>query len=273
MRRATVLTALALAVLGATAVPASAAPEIGRCKLTEGTKEGKRTTYHARYKNKACTKESAGGNTGRYEWTAGPGESAEVETIGSSAPVTLETTSGRVIACTNHLSLGKITGANTETWKLSLRNCEDQALHKPCQGLIEETTLEETGRIDSLELSGELGYISKAGKPTIGWDLKPKTGPNLFVFECGTTPGLGTKVTVEGSYIEQLKPANKMAEEYKGFVKAKEGKQSPESFEGGAKDTLSATLVTGLESETQQIGLNMPKFEEIELAEELEIRA
>ena len=267
------------AVMAISAVASSAAmaelPEIGRCVLTESTKEGKKTLYHAKYKNKHCTRESTGGNTGKYEFLSGPGpEGKEVETIGFMAPVILETVKGHKIACTNHISFGELTGPKTETWKISLRNCEDTNLKKPCQSFLPEKQLNETGRVDSQELEATLGYISKAGtKPAVGWDYKAKTGSEVFVFECGETPGLGEKVKIEGSFIGAVKPVNKPVEEMKGYYKAPGGKQLPESFEGGGPSTLSALFINGLETTTEQIGFEAPNPEEIEFAEELEIKA
>jgi hypothetical protein len=279
MRRATAILVALAVVTAISAVAAASAsaelPEIGRCVLTEGTPEGKKTVYHAKYKNKRCTKESAGGNTGKYEFLSGPGpEGKEVETIAFMAAVTLETVKGHKIACTNHISFGELTGPKTETWKMSLRNCEDVNIKKPCQSFLPEKQVNETGRIDSQEMEATLGYISKAGpKPTVGWNYKAKTGSDVFYFECGETAGLGEKVKIEGSFIGAVKPVNKPVEEMKGYYKAPGGKQFPESFEGGGPSTMSALFINGLEMTTEQIGLEMPKAEEIIFAEELEVKA
>ncbi len=278
MRRLTTVL-LALAMLTAMSAIAAATasaelPEIGRCVLTEGVKEGKKTVYHAKYKTRRCTKESKGGNTGKYEFEAGPGEGAEVETIGYEAPVTLETVGGTKVVCTNHISYGVLTGAKTESWNISMRGCEDTAIHKPCQSFLVEKQVTETGRIDSEELTAELGYISKSGKkPTVGWDYKAKTGSDLFIFECGTTVGLGTKFAIEGSFIGAVKPVDKSVEEMKGYYKGAAGKQLPEMFEGGAKDTLTSTIISGLETSTEQTAFIAPRPEEIEFEEEYEIKA
>jgi hypothetical protein len=279
MRRASALgVALAaitlLIAVGATSASA-ALPEVGRCVKTEGTKEGKKTIYSAKYQNKKCTVESAGGNTGKYEWSEVAEK--EIETIAFMAGMTFETEGGRTISCNNHIAFGAFTGPKTESWTFSLRNCEDSGTKTPCQSFLPEKQLNETGRIDSEELVGELGYINKAGKngkPEIGWEFKPKTGNILFFFECGTTPLTGTKVTVEGSFIGQIKKVNKMLEEAHSYYRGAGGKQIPESFEGGAPATMTATFLQGLEAKTEKVALIEPtKFEEDIYEEEIEFKA
>jgi len=261
-------------------VASAALPEIGRCAKVTPTVEGKKKTYKGKFSNHACTRESKS-SKGKYEWTPGPGEGKEFESPGTLEPVTLETAAGTQIACKNSKTDGEITGANSETLSLSIYECKDLATNEPCQSLRPEETppTAEEGTILSQALDGELGFITKkgkGGKPEVGWDYKAASGSKLFEFECGAVspPGLGTKVTIEGSFISQVsKPIDKMTEEYFLRDQQKAGHQVPEMFEGGAKDTLTATfLTTSLQMTTEQLGY-AAEAEEQSTTEPLEIKA
>jgi hypothetical protein len=254
------LVAAVVGLIGASQASA-ALPEFGRCLKVEGVKEGNRTHHHGRYKNRTCLTESAGGNSGRYEWFPGPGaETAEkeYENPGSLEPATLTTTNGTTIACKNHKAFGELTGEKTETSEIILFECENTALHVPCQTLlVEGKPQEELGKIIFEPMEGTLGYVSQTGKkPVVGWDLKPKLGSLISLFECGTTKGLGTKVILEGSVILQVKTTDVPKEEFKAAFVASGAQQEPEMLEGGAKDTLSADFLVGLENKTEAVSLS-----------------
>jgi len=264
--------ALALAIIAVETASASAAPpELGRCVAVEGVKEGKKTVFNGKYKGKSCHSEAAPGK-GKYEWEPGPGEEKEYENPGFLEPATLVTAAGPTIKCSNHKLFGEYTGEKTETANLSLFGCEEATTKNPCENLLEKSGPQESGRIEITELEGTLGYITSAGKPKIGWDLKPKTGPVLIEFECGATLGLGTKYFLEGSVIGEIKPANKSKEEFKGSWKATGAKQEPESFEGGTPDTLKLKYLSGLEPKEEAVGLTMLK-EEVDTFEPYEYKA
>lgn len=276
MRKFRIFCACAIAALGITAAESASAsaasPELGRCVKVEGVKEGKKTVYKGHYSSRNCVHEAKPGH-GRYEWEAGPGEEKEYENTGELEPATLETTAGTAISCMNHKLYGEYTGATTETATLALYECTNAA-SEPCTSLLEEGKPElEKGRIVFEALEGTLGVISTTGsKPKVGWDLKPKTGSTAVTFECGATQGLGTKYVVEGSVIGEIKPVNHMHEEFKGNWRAAGGVQNPKSFEGGAEDTLKATILSGLEApKTEAIGLTMLK-EEVSTVEAYEYR-
>jgi hypothetical protein len=274
MKSAVVLlvTAGTVAALGASAASA-ALPEIGRCLKVEATREGSRKVYHGKYTNRKCTTESRKSN-GKFEWTPGPGTEKGFESPGASEPVNLETAGGTVIACTNSKMFGEITGEKTETDEISLYGCQDVATKEPCQSLRpkEVPPTPEEGTILSQEVEAELGFISKSGKkPKVGWDYKAKSGSDIFIFECGKTGSVPTAVTIEGSFIGQVKPVNRMREEFQLTYSAPGGKQQPEMFEGGAKDTLTATLLKLPETLTEQIGYS--GLEEQSVVEDYELRA
>ena len=263
----------ACALVGAVAPAASATlPELGRCVPVEGVKEGKKTVYHGNYSNKGCTREKPG--AGRYEWSAGPGAEKTFSGAGSAEAATLETADGRQVACGVGRSEGEYTSASTETLTFTLNNCEETAMHVPCQSFNpeEKEVKPIEGTIKTLPLEGELGFIANGAKPTVGWAIKPEIGSYLVELECGTTTGLGTQVLLEGSFITRLRrPLDKMAEEFHQRYAAIDGKQTPEQLEGGTTDTLTASFVTGLEKTSESIGYIAN--EELYVEEPIEIKA
>jgi hypothetical protein len=258
-----VIGAFVLIALGATAASA-ALPELGRCVAVEA-KTGK-------YRSRSCGPESPT-NTGKYGWLPGPGAVPTFEGAGGE-PATLETVGGRKIFCGIGETKGEYTGEKTEKLTLILNFCEDKTLKQPCQSLLpEEKEIQPIeGTIKSLPLKGELGFVAGAGgpRPQVGWDIKPEVGNVIATFECGPFLG-GTQVLLEGSYITQIKPTNKMTEEYKFKYKETKGHQEPESFEGGEKDTLSLTYSKPLETPvTEQTAYK--GIEELVAEEELEYK-
>jgi hypothetical protein len=191
---------------------------------------------------------------GKYEWSAGAGPKPGVEGPGAAEPVTFETTSGSKIACGTGRGVGAITGPKTETMKFIWSGCKSLALNKPCQSPNpEEKEKPQEGLIYSQPLTGELGFIEGGAHPKVGWDFKPTSGSVYSLFECGTTPLTGTKVIFEGSVIGGVKLINRMTEENVLRFKGSKGVQSPEKFEGGAKDTLKASFIIGLEKSEEAI--------------------
>jgi hypothetical protein len=265
---------LALGAIGAGTASAAeyeltGLPELGRCVKVEGTKQGSKTVYSGLYKGKNCGRQSPT-KTGKYEFHPGPGPLRAFEGGGGES-LTLQTVSGRTIFCGNAETKGEYTGGKSETLIFVAEGCADSVLHESCQSLASEEKEPKPipGRIKSLPLKGELGFISgKGGKrPLIGWDIKPEAGTIVASFECG--PFLtGTQVMLEGSYIPQIKPTSKMVEEFHFKYKQSKGKQSPEKLEGGEKDTLTAKFAKGLEAPTTEaIGFGMT--EEVITEEEL----
>jgi hypothetical protein len=281
MRRTRYLASVVMGVCAIAALGASAAsavlPEIGRCVKLEGIKEGHGTKYSGKYSNRKCTRAS-GSSTGKYEWMPGAGTEKGFESPGTLEPVTLKTAGGTAVECKNSKQFGEYTGASTEKDEISLYECTLSSTQETCQSVRPEEVppAPEAGTIISLPLEGTLGYIKSSGlKPQIGWEYKAKSGPFLFVFECGSTPLVTTDVTIEGAFISPIiKPIDRMAEEYKLHSVAVGGKQSPESFEGGAKAALTATILEpkAAKSTTEAIGFSAPE-EEQSFSEELEFKA
>jgi hypothetical protein len=243
----------AFALMGLVATTASAAvPEFGRCvKVAAKTGE---------YSGAQCLTPVAG-NKGRFDWQPGPGALKKFEETGEEP--TLETVGGRKIVCTVGIFTGEFTGPKTESVSIELQGCVDSVT-----GAICETA--KKSKIETLTpLEGEIGFIKGTSMRSVGLDLKH--APVILTFECGKVPETVVLGTLEGSVIAPITPIDKMAEEFKLPYKEKLGKQIPEQFEGGAKDTLTATFVTGLETTTQQAGLKT-KVESV-TEEPIEIKA
>lgn len=250
-------------VLASASSAGATLPEIGHCVKQTPTVEGNKKSFHGKYTNRKCTKESTG-STGKFEWVGGPGAEKEFESPGTLEPVTLETAGGTVISCEDSKMSGEYLTAKTEKVSIGLYGCKDTATNLPCQSLRPEETppTAQEGTILSQPAEAELGYINSHGtKPTVGWRYKPKTGTDLFVFECGkpieppplSTTGdaspdtelpteLPTLVTIEGSFIGRVKPVDRPVEEFHFTYLAPGGKQQPEMFEGGEKAVLTADI-------------------------------
>jgi len=273
------LAIVALCVWGALDASGAAAelPEIGRCVKLEGTKEGHKAKFSGKYSNKKCTTLSST-STGKFEWMPGAGEEKSFESPGTLEPVTLETAGGKAVECKNSKQFGEYLGPNTEKDEISLYECTLNTTGETCQSLRPEETppTAEPGTIISQALEGKLGYIKKAPfKPQIGWEYKAKTGPFLFIFECGSTPLVTMDVSIEGAFISPIiRPVDRMVEEYKLHSVATKGTQTPEMFEGGSKATLTATFLelSAAKATTEAIGFSAPE-EEQSFAEDMEFKA
>jgi len=149
-----------------------------------------------------------------------------------SGALTLQTIGRSVVTCTAGHSQGEYTGTKTESLALTLTGCETVGRGRgvPCQSKAAAA-----GEVLSAPLAGELEFTNETEplKPVVGWDLEPAASGPLAAFECGGSP-----VTVSGSVISPVTAADKMLTEFKVKSKAIAGKQVPEEFEGGSKDTL-----------------------------------
>ncbi len=251
-----------VAVLGAVTSSASAAlPELGRC-VPSPTKTGK-------YVGSQCLKLANG--RGGYEWLAGPGAQPKFEGF-TESEVPLETTGKKKVVCSAASFEGEYTGPKTETVTVDFIGCTYTATNQPCgTGPTKETEFES-------KLEGELGYIEGGAHPKVGWDLKPKSpSTNFAAFVCVQPPAVPPVVetpvvgTIEGSVIGRVLPIDKMNFEQKIAYKALKGVQSPQQFEGGAKDTLTSTLVIGTETFTEPMGMTGKRVDESK--EPFEIKA
>jgi hypothetical protein len=232
----------ALAVAAFVVPAASAAiPEVGRCvKVANGA---------GAYRGAACITHETG-RVGKYEWI--PVTEAEKQKFtGAGSSIILLTAGHSTLTCVNANISGEYTGPKTATVEIEFQACTN-AENKQCQ-----TTPAQLTEIKSLPLEAELGFI-KNQPPAIkvGLDLKPKSPLTaLATYECGTAT---ETARIEGSVIAQIKPINKMTTESNLLYKTtRAGAQVPESFEGGPKDTLSTTFMSGLESTTAPSSMSM----------------
>jgi hypothetical protein len=245
--------ALALAAIGIGAGSASAyevtgLPEIGRCVKAATPKTGQ-----FNYKN--CVRVSKGGNTGEYNWEPGPGEKGTFQAV---IGFQLNTVGGNRINCTGAVLTGEfLNGKEVKVTNLTLGGCVNIQQNKGCY-----TNPLEPGTIESTqELVGEIGFIPHPTRPSVPWvglDLKGSPeGVPFLQFSCGEELG-AESVVLEGSVIGRLTYLNKMLPYNLLKYTEEGGKQIPEAFIGGEKDTLleKVTVVAEpLKKTEEQVGL------------------
>jgi hypothetical protein len=276
MRIAGLCVVVVCAIGASAAATASAAlPELGRCVNVGGG---------GKYKNKTCVIPSASGN-GAYEWQPGPGGKPKFAVeIGE---VELETVGNAKVSCGFSELTGEWTGGKTATINLRFQGCLNTGTAKSCQSQPNQPAQITTSTVFEGEeiptpIEGELGFIKKPPMPQVGLDLKPKTGSSTILsFSCGGTLGGETpeQWSLEGSVIGRIRPVAVMGTAVKMNYLALKGKQVPEKFEEGAKDTLIAnrTIIVPPEVKTEQAGLTFRTEEKIktvfgEYEEPLEIK-
>ena len=267
-----VIAALALVVLGQAATagaatyPLTGLPEIGRCV--------KLSTHTGVYRYKNCVVKSEGAK-GTYEWEPGPGANGTF--LAEAAEVKLETVGKARVSCASAELSGQWTGSKTASVTVALRGC--QSLERGCgnnPGKPNEILTEEP-------VEGELGFIEKGEKPKVGLDLKPKSpGTTLFTFTCGGPPETTAPEPwiVEGSVIGKYRYANHMQQTFGLLYQATSGKQIPQKFDEGLKDTPLATrtVLTEPPPKTEEAGLTLREEETRkwipgEFGEKLEVKA
>jgi hypothetical protein len=232
------ISATAAATASAAEYELAGLPELGRCvKVASGT---------GTYLGGKCLTVATPGK-GKFEWMPGPGANAKFTFI--TEQIVLQGTGAPKLTINCEFAEGEGQYVDSKTLtvsKLVLSDCktpkksESEPLVKTwCQNIGNLR-----GEVTAQELTGEIGYIVK---PTqVGVDLKAKTGKAIAVFECGGASevgvergtGTGTLMEIEGSVIGRIKKINRMVEENLVTFKASGGKQVPEMFEGGVKDTL-----------------------------------
>ncbi len=232
MRRMSACIVVAVAVGAVASASASAAPtlpELGRCVPASPAKTGN-------YFGAKCLKPAAG--NGNYTWMPGPGAKPKFEGTGTEVHLS---TAGHTITCAANTFDGEYTGPKTAKVTLVLVGCIDNvATKQSCQ-----TNPTKTGEIEPLKpLEAEIGFIKGGATPTVGIDLKGEKP--LVRFECGKVPESVLIGEVEGSVIGSIGSIDRMNTEFKLAFKATGGKQVPEQFEGGLKDTLSIEYTSGV---------------------------
>ncbi len=257
MKMAAALLVLAVAMGAAMAANAVAAPpEWGRCVPAAAPKTGE-------YSGKNCLHPAEG--KGKYDFVPGPGEHPKFEGV-SSESIVLEMPT-LTIGCAAETFNGEYTGAKTASVTIDLIGCSNVATGKRCQSNpAKEGEIEPPGTLE-----GEIGPIN-TGRPGVGLDVK--RSPVITTFTCGEFAELPEKSgSIEGSVIGKIGPVNSMREELKLQYKTAGGKQVPESFEGGPKDTLTVQLVSGIAPPVAEPAALKEKRIEILNEEPMEIKA
>jgi opacity protein-like surface antigen len=250
------LAVLAVSAMAATSASAVTIPQVGRCvKVATGA---------GAYTGAQCLALETH-KKGKYEWV--PVSSSEKQTFdGTGGETTLKTTGHSTIKCIAANFAGEYTGPKTAGVTVEFQGCTN-AKTEQCQ-----SNPQNKSEIRTLPLEAELGFIKN--EPTVvqvGLDLKP-TAPltQLVSYECGSVT---ESARLEGSVIGQIKPIDKMTTEANLVLAVRTtGAQLPEQFEGGPKDTLSTTFMSGTESTTAPSTLAI-KAETGHNAAPLEIKA
>jgi FG-GAP repeat len=232
---------------GSDATFATQGTEFGRCvKVAKGD---------GAYKTSACDSTQAGGS---YEWEPGVLK-AHFKTKLTSGSITLESAvKTSKMTCTGETSNGEYTGLKTVGGLvLTLTGCTRGTEKCSSVGAA-------AGEIVTKSLEGQLGFIEReptASKDKIGLDLNPAGITGLVVeFSCGSTV-----VSVQGSVIVPVK-ANKMSVTQALKFKASKGRQTPERFEGVAKDILEESFNGGTPENTGlKVSITQTSEEDVEV--------
>jgi hypothetical protein len=206
-------------------------PEIGRCRraLTKET---------GAFEDAKCTGIAEG--TGNYEFFEGPGPKRKFTSTGGTT--TLHGLTGAGVSCIASTMAGEYTGAKALTASVTLTGCVSAATKLPCQSAGAAS-----GEIKTSPLAGVLGFIRDQPTETgllvsVGVDLSH--GPSLLQAQCA---GISEALVVTGSVIGAIGKLDQMSLGNTLKYTASHGKQLPEHFEEGSKDTLTATLGSGAE--------------------------
>jgi hypothetical protein len=213
--------------------PGASLPALGRCVKAAVKKTGE-------WRGAQCVGFAHG--KGADNFLPGPG--AHNKLTGQLGAVTLETVGKAKITCSSGSAQGEYTGSKTLTATITLSGCERPSSHEPCQSIAGSS-----GQIVTNALEGEYGFITSGRKISVGLDLKHE--PALATFECTTAALPGKElVKLEGSVIGPIKKIDSMVSSFTVTYKATAGKQLPEAFEDGAKDTLVSAVVAGSSEQT-----------------------
>jgi hypothetical protein len=212
--------------------PSPSLPEVGRClKLARAT---------GRYQTSNCTTLSAGEDTGKYYWQPWP--ASEDRFYASGGATTFETVGKAVMKCSESRYTGEYSSSQAVTASATFVGCEVAGVFGgKCQ-----SENAQPGEVATSPLEGRLAMIKGGATPSVGWELQPTSGPVLASFACGES-----RVSMTGSVIASVTAIDKMTATLSLRYTASKGKQAPEAFEGGAKNTLSFVS----KSAEEQVGL------------------
>ncbi len=202
--------------------PPYAAPEFGRC-VDLGTGKG-------RYTSAACTK--AGGKDA-YEWNYSLGK-VHFTTRLASGTVKLETAKAFKLTCTGETGIGEYTGLKTVGHVvITLTGCEEAT--QACSSADAAAGEAVSGTLEGVLGLEKAGSKSSSNKIALALFPVGRTGSLLQVV-CGSV-----NVAVGGATLVPV-VANKAVASAALKFAATKGKQKPESFVGGPKEVLEASI-------------------------------
>jgi hypothetical protein len=220
--------------------PMRALPEWGHCiKVAVGK---------GAYKGGQCVVREHG-EVGKWEWI--PAKVTDEATFeGAGTPPVLKTAGHETIECVVGNLHGKITEPRKASVELELQGCAQTVSHVECGSASSENVIKfnpmeaELGYIKYEEVEGHIHF-------KVGLDLKAQTPlTSLATYKCGSGgPTELPNTTIEGSVIAADKPNNAMkSTNVLKFHVTLAGAQDPEKFQELPKDTLSTTIMSGLET-------------------------
>lgn len=199
--------------------------EFGRCVAVKVVGSPR---FFGRYTNAGCTAQS---RDGAYEWFSGV---LKTHFTISGARVLLASRSGLKVTCARAEGSGSYSGATLSTMSgltLSFDGCAQGA--SSCS-----SSPSAPGRIDSEQLEGQLGTISRAGGRTggkLGLELFSPAG-TFATFACGASP-----VSLSGTAIARLS-ANEMTSHFELAFQGLHGRRPSLRLEGQRPATLQASI-------------------------------
>jgi phosphodiesterase/alkaline phosphatase D-like protein len=228
---------------------AATLPEVGHCTVLP-----KPT---GKYASASCTTKSGGETTGKFEWHPWPAAKNGFTMKSTSTIATLESLHKTKVTCKASTAAGSFSGSQSAELTLTLTGCESAATTCQSAGAA-------AGEIRSFALQGTLGFIENrvvSGKLVIkaGIALKAASGTNLMSFTCGSTA-----ISVGGAVISSV-TANKMSLTNPLKMQQTNGKQNPERFEGGVKETLTFVTTGGEEQAGLTVSYTLTSEESLEI--------
>ncbi len=190
-------------------------PELGRCEKRSGAASGS-------YSNSRCTSPSAGGDSGRYEWVAGPGAGGTFTAAGGAFIVErlIRGKDRPVLECSGSSLAGVYAGEYEALLTLTLTGCSSGGIPASSAGAA-------SGEIVA-PLRGELQKLA-GPKGETGLRLANIEGEDLLTYEL-SFGGTGLKEEIAGSITGTLKSTDKMSSKFSLTTKSKPGVDKEAAF-------------------------------------------
>jgi hypothetical protein len=187
-------------------------PGLGRCVKAKGT--GDEPT--------GC-EEGKEGVAGEDEWLAGAVKNKFTSKEGLSF---FETPTGNYLPCKSDTDVGEYIGESEDLETITFKDCDVPGAE--CTNTA--------GGFETKLLRSLYGFIKRPEE--VGVSLEPATGTTFAEFEC---EGMG-KGSISGSVIAPITPLKTMTKTFTETFTGHAGVQTPESFEGEPKDTLTCVI-------------------------------